>query len=198
MQDAERRLINDEIRTAIAKIEAHNPSRKGHAERVSSYAVATGELMGMQEDELLILRFASALHDTGKLKIKKALLEQPGPISESELKSIRTAVISEGEEIGTSSVAPAADLLIEQQYERWDSKGPRGLSENSDVALGARVIFVATAFDVMRSDQPWRAALSEDEALLELQDNAGTQFDPSVVKAFLRVQPLIQPIRDVY
>lgn len=171
------------VRAGLARLEAHNPSRRGHGERVASLSVAVGFELGLRDDRLVLLRAASALHDLHKTLLPSDLLEAPRPLAEVELASIRDAA--------RDFEWPISDEItywLRQQYHPQDER---------DVPLETKIIQLCTAFDCITSDQPWRTAKSEDEALKEIRSLSGRQFDAAVVEAFLRVQPLLQPIRDV-
>lgn len=159
------------------------------------YAVATGGAMGLDEELLLLLRYAALLHDVGKISVDETLLRKMGRLSDEEMNALRLHSLI------AASVLEAFDWLepclpdIRHHHERWDGGGyPDGLL-GPDIPLGARIIGVAEAFDVMVTGN-LHGARSEEEALAEVRRCSGTQFDPRVVEAFLRVQPLIQPLNN--
>jgi HD-GYP domain-containing protein (c-di-GMP phosphodiesterase class II) len=182
---------NDLARKITAEIEAHNPARKGHGEQVSSLAVGTGYELGIRDDALRILRYAALLHDVWKLEFPHSLLERSGALDEGERSALRKgpSVFVQRHTLGIEGLSTA----IESQFEYWDGTGsPLGLAGN-EIPLASRIISVCVAFQVMTSEQPWRKALPESEALAKLVRGAGKQFDPAVVAAFIKIQPLIQP-----
>ena len=183
---------SDTIRALVRALDLHGPGEGGHAERVAVYAVATGEKMRLTFDELLTLRRAAAL--LGKLGLDRALLSQPGPLDEAQSNEVRAHCLMALQVVGSFEWLRAAVPMIRHHHERWDGRGyPDGLTGES-IPLGARIIAVAESFDVLPFGAPWRLAVSEAEAVRELQAGAGSQFDPTVVAAFLEVQPLIQPV----
>ncbi len=194
-EDAEHDRLNETIRGLVRDIESHNPSRIGHAERVSSSTVATGFEMGVRDHELLALRYASVMHDVWKLPVKREILEKAGPLDGAERLDTVALPLACAGALKRNRGWQWADLMG-RQYVWFDGSSKHGL-KGENIPLGSRILFVATAFDVMTWDQPWRKARTEEEALEELKRCAGAQFDPAVVEAFLKVQPLLQPIRDV-
>lgn len=179
--------VQSVIRSAILRIEAHNPTRTGHAERTSSYAVATAHELGLHENALLSVRVAAALHDIGRLLIPRDLLERPDAISSEERNQIRASSTLGAESVlrlGTENSLDFSDaaLFIGQRF-----------SPLVDQNLGAKVLHVCSAFDTMTTSQPWREAKPEEAAMTELEIHS-SEFDPSVVAAFKKVQPLIVPI----
>lgn len=193
-------LVQKLVAHSRASIEAHNPARIGHAERVSSYAVATAYELGIRDRELLTIRCAAALHEIGKQTIRRETLEYPGELTESQLDEVRRSCVQGGLLVKRMSDASplfvACGDAIAFQYARFDGDGFfEGIAGDS-LPLAARVLHVCTAFDVMTTDQPWKQARSEEDAARELLDGSGAQFDPAAVTAFLRVQPLIQPLSE--
>jgi putative nucleotidyltransferase with HDIG domain len=159
----------------------------GHSDRVAAYAVAIGERLDLAREELLALKRAAILHDIGKVGISREIVEKLGRLTDREFEIMRlhsTIAIRMLE-----SVPELQDSLpmIKHHHERFDGKGyPDGL-KGHEIPLGARIIAVAETFDMLVSDLPWRKAMTLDQALAEIQANAGTQFDPVVVEAFLAV-----------
>lgn len=175
--------VQRSIRAELARLEAHNPRRRGHGERVASTSVAVGFELGLRNERLVLLRAASALHDLHKTLLPTDLLEAPRPLAETELESIRSAA--------RRFQWPISDQLTHWLHQQYDAQAER------DLPLETKVIQLCTAFDCITSDQPWRPAKPEEEALKEIRSLSGTQFDLAVVEAFFKVQPLLQPIRDV-
>jgi putative nucleotidyltransferase with HDIG domain len=160
---------------------------KQHADRVARYCLEIGKALNCTPEQLTQINRGSYLHDIGKIGIPDAILNKPGKLTPEEADVMQTH-----SRIGYELVchipflAPAAEIVL-AHHERFDGTGyPRGLKGN-DIPLGARIVAVANAFDVMVTDQPYRIALScsFDDAVAEIRRCSGTQFDPKVVAAFL-------------
>jgi diguanylate cyclase (GGDEF)-like protein/putative nucleotidyltransferase with HDIG domain len=155
-----------------------------HSERVATIAAQIAEKLNLSVDEIELTRLAGSLHDLGKLAIPEEILRKPAALSDAE-----RLVLERHPQIGyrmleSLGVDPIADWVL-HHHERWDGHGyPDGLA-GEEIPLGARIIFVADAFDAMTSDRLYRAALSFEEAVAEVERCSGTQFDPQVVDAFL-------------
>lgn len=157
----------------------------GHSERVAMYTMAIGKQLDMPEKVMQSLKSAAILHDIGKVGISSSIVEKLGRLTDREFEIMRlhsTIAIRMLEQVkGLEDSLP----MIKHHHERFDGKGyPDGLS-GRNIPLGARVIAVAETFDILVSNVPWREALSVERAIQELKDNAGSQFDPIVVEAFL-------------
>jgi putative nucleotidyltransferase with HDIG domain len=124
------------------------------------------------------------LHDVGKLLVDDRILEKPGPLTLEERREINGHPIK-GALIVHASVDPEVVDVVRSHHERWDGDGyPRGLV-GREIPLAARIVAVADAYLAMLEDRPYRHSLTEEEALRELEDGAGTQFDPRCVAAFV-------------
>lgn len=181
-------MTNSEIRAWLDKFEAHAPGEAAHGERVSVYAVATADRLGGLD--LRQVRATAALHDLGKLQLPSKLFEVGHEWSAADVRAVRKHV-----ELPSDLEDEHVDrVAIAQHHERLDGLGyPDGLSGQAICTL-ARIIAVCEAFDAMVYDARYRAAKTEAAAIEEIRRGAGTQFCPTVIEAFVAVQPLIQPI----
>jgi diguanylate cyclase (GGDEF)-like protein/PAS domain S-box-containing protein len=162
-----------------------DPTLGVHLDDVASLCEAVAIRLEMPEDQHGPLLQAAALHDVGKAAIPDEILCKEGPLDLEEWGLMRRHTMI-GERI--LSAAPAltrAAKLVRWSHERWDGHGyPDGIS-GEQIPLGARIISVCDAYDAMTSDRPYRPAMSGERAVQELHRCAGTQFDPSVVQAFV-------------
>jgi diguanylate cyclase (GGDEF)-like protein len=188
--DLYRRLDQAYLGTAealAAALEAKDDYTADHARSIADLAVAVGRELDLDEEHLRDLRYGAVFHDIGKIAIPDAILNKPGPLTPEERKVIETHPIA-GEQI----LAPVPFLsrvrrIVRHDHERWDGTGyPDGL-RGPQIPIGARIVFVVDSFHAMVSDRPYRKGMPEAEARAELLAHAGTQFDPAVVDAFLRV-----------
>ena len=149
--------------------------------------------MGLDDEDLLNLRYAAMLHDVGKVSVDGRLLRKMGRLSEEELAALRLhAFLAAGVLEGIDWLRPALPA-IRHHHERWDGKGyPDGLA-GSEISVGARIINLAETYDVMTNGRQGDA-VTRSAALAEIRVCSGSQFDPSVVDAFLTIEPLIQAI----
>jgi diguanylate cyclase (GGDEF)-like protein/putative nucleotidyltransferase with HDIG domain len=163
-------------------VDARDVYTGSHSQRVAELAARTARRLGLPDEEVELTRLAASLHDLGKLAIPEEILRKPGPLTEPE-----RIVLERHPQIGfrmleSLDVDPVADWVL-HHHERWDGSGyPDGLS-GEGIPLGARIIFVADAYDAMISERVYRRRVSPEEAIAELDRCAGTQFDPSVVAA---------------
>jgi diguanylate cyclase (GGDEF)-like protein len=169
---------------SLAKaVDARDAYTGSHSERVSDLAARIAFQLGADAELIELTRLAGSLHDLGKLAVPEEILRKPGPLTDPE-----RMVLERHPQIGfrmleSLGVDPVAEWVL-HHHERWDGTGyPDGLHGDT-IPLGARIIFVADAYDAMTSERVYQRRLSDDEALTELSRCAGTQFDPEVVAAF--------------
>jgi len=158
-----------------------------HAYRVAALAASVGCAMQLGQDDMASLERAALLHDVGKLAMPDALLRKPAPLTIEEQDLVRQHPQIAADLIAGVPYLEAAAELVRDAHERIDGLGYPNGTRASDVALGARIISVADAFDAMTRPRVFRDAIAPGEALLELERCAGTQFDATVVATFRRV-----------
>jgi diguanylate cyclase (GGDEF)-like protein/putative nucleotidyltransferase with HDIG domain len=163
-------------------VDARDVYTGSHSQRVADLAARTARRLGLADEEIELTRLAASLHDLGKLAIPEEILRKPGPLTEPE-----RMVLERHPQIGfrmleSLGVDPVADWVL-HHHERWDGSGyPDGLPGDR-IPLGARIIFVADAYDAMTSERVYRRRVAPEQAVAELERCAGSQFDPEIVAA---------------
>ena len=187
---AEKEQLNEQmyrstIQALVGSLELKDTYTQGHAGRVTEYALAVGQKLGMSEEDLKSLYFAAILHDVGKIGTDDTILKKPAALNDKELAVVRQhsrdgAVILNGIE-ALRHIAP----YVVSHHERWDGLGyPEGL-RGDEIPLTARIIAVTDTFDAMTSDRAYRKAVPLPDAIHELVKEKGKQFDSTVVDALL-------------
>lgn len=182
-----REIIDALILAFVNALDAKSPWTMGHSERVSKFSIAIAKEMGIEEDKIETLRIASLLHDIGKIGTYDSVLDKQGKLTEKEFQLVKKHP-AKGVEI-LLPISKLSDILpiIRHHHERIDSKGyPDGL-KGGEIPLLARIVCVADSYDAMTAERPYKATCSKEEAILVLKECSGTQFDPGMVEAFLRV-----------
>lgn len=166
----------------------HDRRTRGHSERTRVYTDLIAEEMGLPAADRDRLRWAALLHDVGKLEVPSEILNKDSSLDDDEWNLVKEHPIH-----GMRIVAPLIPWLgswaetIEHHHERFDGAGyPHGLA-GADIALGARIVSVADAFDVMTSGRSYQAAMTPAQARAEIIRMAGVQFDPVVARALMNV-----------
>ena len=180
------------IRALALALDARDPYTAGHSERVSAVSVAVGRQMGLEGDELEILRLGALLHDIGKIGISDAVLRKPGPLTPEEF-----ALIKQHPGVGARILRSVHFLkphlpIVELHHERPDGQGYPHRLRGDEIPLLARIVHVADAFDAMTSARAYRPARGRAEAVRELWRCAGPQFDADVVQALSSALPAIE------
>jgi putative nucleotidyltransferase with HDIG domain len=164
---------------------AKSEIEREHSSRVSDIAENLCEWLGMSESETMEVRTAALLHDIGKIGIPENILNKPGKLSDEERRIIQKHPGLGWRILGSSTEHKDLATYILLHHEHWDGKGyPKGL-KGEEIPIQSRIIAVADAYDAMTKDRMYRKALTNNQALGELEKNSGTQFDPTIVKAFL-------------
>ncbi len=186
--EGELRSLFKELVFALANaLDAKSPLTMGHSERVASLALAIAKEMQMNEYDMEMLKIGSLLHDIGKLGTYDVILEKTEPLTAKEWELIKMHPSK-----GAAILEPIGQLqkvipIIKYHHERFDGTGyPEGL-KGRDIPLSAKILCVADSFDAMTTDRPYKRAMEREQAFAHVKKNAGTQFDPDVVKAFLKV-----------
>jgi HD-GYP domain-containing protein (c-di-GMP phosphodiesterase class II) len=151
-------------------------------------ALTVAQDLGMDSIEQRNVEFGALLHDVGKIAIPNEIINKPGPLDDEEWLVIKTHTV-EGQRMldQVGGVMQEIGQIVRSSHERWDGGGyPDGLAGEA-IPRAARVVACCDAFNAMTTDRSYRRAMSNDEAIVELKVNAGTQFDPEVVQALIRV-----------
>ena len=175
------------IQSLSSAIDARDVYTSGHSRRVSAYAVAIAREMKLPAEETDIIREGALLHDVGKIGISDRILLKPGNLSPEEFELIRRHPLI-GRRIieRVEGLSPYLDI-VEMHHENYDGTGYPWQLAGNQIPRDARVIHVADAYDAMTSDRPYRKGMTPEQAVSILKANAGTQFDPDVVAAFVRL-----------
>lgn len=168
-------------------LELRDQDTQGHTQRVTSLTVDLARWMGVPQADLDNLRRGALLHDIGKMGIPDSILRKPGKLTKAEWEIMRKHPRYAYEMIyPIEYLRPALDIPY-CHHERWDGTGyPRGL-KGDEIPLAARIFAVIDVWDAMRSQRPYRAALSVEEVCDYLNSASGTHFDPAVVDAFFEM-----------
>lgn len=174
-----------EVESLLLALRVRDGYTDEHTDAVVRLALELGARLGLDDAPMADLEQLAGLHDIGKLGIPDSVLHKPGPLEGEEWAIMRRhpaiaeAMVSERPTL--AHLAPA----LRAAHEHWDGGGyPDGLAGEA-IPFESRIVLVCDAWHAMISDRPYRAALPEDHAVAELRDNAGTQFDPTVVAALL-------------
>lgn len=173
--------------TLVEILEAKDFYLKGHSDRVTNYALSIAKGLKLSKDNQKLICYASQLHDIGKVGIKDFILHKVEKLSDEEWNEIKLHSTISADILKPLEFLGNAATIIKYHHERYDGSGyPEGL-RGDDIPLEARIIAVADAFDAILSDRPYRKAKSVENAIEELKRYSSSQFDPRIVKVFLKV-----------
>jgi HD-GYP domain-containing protein (c-di-GMP phosphodiesterase class II) len=169
-------------------VEADDAYTGAHSRDVVELSMAVGEELGLGVPDMRDVEFVALLHDVGKVRIPKEIINKPGRLTDEERAIVNTHTV-EGELMlkKVGGLLGRVGTIVRSCHERWDGKGyPDGRS-GEDIPLVARIVALCDAYNAMTTDRPYRAALPEHEAMAEVAANSGSQFDPQAVEALVAV-----------
>jgi PAS domain S-box-containing protein len=182
-----RSTLEGTVNALAALAEARDPYTAGHQQRVANLACAIAGEIGLSETQIQGIHMAGLVHDIGKIHIPAEILSKPTQLTEIELQMIRTHPQTAYDILCTVEFHwPVASVVL-QHHERMDGSGyPHGLARG-EILLEARILAVADVVEAMASDRPYRPAHGMNDALAEIEEQAGTLYDRQVVEACLRL-----------
>ena len=175
------------IETIVTAVDAKMADSRRHSEEMERYSIRLGRALGLPPEELQMLHQAALLHDIGILSIPDALLNKVGELSSEEWEVIKRHPVVGAEILEQVPLLRPIAPLVRRHQERYDGSGyPDGLKGES-IPYMARIMAIADAYSAMTTDRPHRKACEREEALRRISAGAGTQFDPEIVAAFMKV-----------
>ena len=173
--------------TLAATIDSRDLYNKNHSEHVSDYSVIIGRQMGFNSDEISKLQYAAMLHDIGMISVPESFINKMGVLSEYEYTSVKEHTVYGAEILSSVSTVEGVDKVALYHHERYDGTGyPEGL-KGEDIPIMARIVTLADSYDAMTSERPYRAALTPEEIIDEIEEQKGKQFDPEIADVVIQL-----------
>ena len=186
-QDDDVQITRELAQSMAHALSLRDVETEAHARRVALWARQLATVLGLSEPDVFWVEIGAFLHDIGKIGVPDAILKKPSALDDAEWKIMR-----EHSRLGAQLIdpihrlRPARDIVL-HHHESWCGRGyPSGLVGEA-IPLGARIFSPVDAYDAMTSDRPYRAGMSHDEAMSQLSQGAGTQFDPRIVEVLLAI-----------
>ena len=175
------------IQSLAEALEVKDPYTRGHSVRVSQYSSVIARAMGLDDVTVRQIELGGSLHDIGKIGVRESVLNKPGRLTDEEYRHIMTHPLVGWRILAPLMTdAPIALNIVRSHHERIDGRGVPDQVAGDAIPLEARIVAVADAFDAMMSGRPYRGhEMQLEDAIRELRNNAGSQFDPQVVEAAL-------------
>jgi putative two-component system response regulator len=178
------------VHSLVQALEAKDRYTRGHSARVAVYAVRIGRQLGLDEATLAEIQLGGELHDIGKIGVREAVLQKPGPLTEEEYLHVMEHPVL-GERILAPLLRdhPIVLSIVRLHHERLDGAGLPDHLQGDAIPLVARIASVADAFDAITTGRPYMRSRPTEEAVAELRRCVGWQFDAECVEAFARAFP---------
>jgi len=171
----------------VSTVEDRDPYACGHSRKVSTYAEALAEAIGLSPDEVSRVSTAALLHDIGKIGIPDKVLNKKGRLNGEDWEAIKAHPRLGANIVGSIPHLVSCVSSILHHHERWDGSGyPEGL-KGEEIPIEARILAIADTFEAMTSARPYRPPLSPEDVIKKLRQGAGIQFDPKLVKVFIGI-----------
>lgn len=186
-ENIKKELLIDSALALAEAVDAKDDYTGKHSKMVSKYSILLAEKLGLTENEKNRLRIGALLHDCGKIGIPDNIIHKSQKLSDTEFTIIKNHTLLGYNIIKHITNDEEIINCVRSHHERWDGKGyPDGLQGNA-IHLFARIVCIADVYHAMTSDRPYRKALTQEEAIDELIRTKGTQFDPKLVDAFVKI-----------
>lgn len=193
-QLATARTLDDVHLETLRKLSLAAEYRDGgtfeHTERVATTAALLAGQLGLDDDEVTLIRQAAPLHDIGKIAVSDAILLKPGRLTTDEFESVKMHAVAGAEILGCSDseILTLASEIARTHHEWWDGSGyPAGLSGDA-IPISGRIVALADVYDALTHERPYKHAWKPADAVAEIQRLTGFQFDPEVAAAFAELE----------
>ncbi len=187
----DRRALEDvylgTMATLVETVEAKDSYTRGHTDRVTELAVALAKELRINGEQLKNITRAATLHDIGKIALPDSIISKPGPLDAEERAAVQEHSAMADKILQHLRFLDSVRMIARAHHERYDGTGYPDDLMGEEIPFGARIIAIVDSYDAMTSNRPYRKAMSPCDALAEIERNAGKQFDPTLVAAFLEM-----------
>jgi HD-GYP domain-containing protein (c-di-GMP phosphodiesterase class II) len=187
LYEDQQRIVLGSIKALVTLLDIRVPQEYTHSPYFSRLVVALAQQMHLDEKQIESLKYASLLHDTGKVDIPPEILTKTTKLTDEEYSIIKRHPLKGAQIIRPLQILKPAIPIIMHHHEKYDGTGYPSRLKKGQIPLGARIMAVADAFEAMVYGRPYRERMDIAQAVKEIKKKSGTQFDPKVVEAFLRI-----------
>jgi putative nucleotidyltransferase with HDIG domain len=187
LYEEQQRIVLGSIKSIVTLLDTRVPQEYTHSPYFSRLVTAIGHQMHLDEKQIESLKYASLLHDTGKMEIPLEILTKTSKLTAEEYNIIKEHPVKGVAILRHLQILRPAIPIIMHHHEKYDGTGYPSRLKKGQIPLGARIMAVADAFEAMVYGRPYRERMNVGEAVKEIKKKSGTQFDPKVVDAFLKV-----------
>ena len=178
-------LMQNIIVSLTGLLEIHDEYTRDHSENVAKVARSIGKAMGLINEEVSKIYFAGLVHDIGKTVIPSVIINKKGKLTKEEFDIIKKHAYYGYEALSKTDALKYISELVLYHHEKVDGSGYPLNKSGDDIPLGSRILCVADSYDAMVNNRPYRKAMTQAEAFVELRRCQGSQFDEKVVDAFI-------------
>ena len=177
----------DIVKVLRQTVEAKDPYTRGHSDRVSAFSVLLGKQLDLSENDLETLRVGGLFHDIGKIGIPDKVLTKNERLTDKEFSQIMKHPSIGAQILGNTKVFQDIIPIVKHHHERFDGKGYPSKLSGDKIPYLVRIVTICDAFDAMTSNRSYRKALPMKTVISEIEKCKGTQFDPEIANAFLKI-----------
>jgi putative nucleotidyltransferase with HDIG domain len=192
--EAQRDQFVETVTSLARAVEIRDQYTGAHTRRVTDYSLLLADELKLPPIEKYQIQIGTPLHDIGKIGIDDAILRKPGKLTAGEFEFMKSHTVKGADILRSINNLSPMIPIVRHHHERWDGTGYPDRLLRDQIALTARIVAVADAFDAMTSDRPYRPALSIDHAYQELIRMTGSHFDPNCIKAFVHLRPKVEKL----
>jgi HD-GYP domain-containing protein (c-di-GMP phosphodiesterase class II) len=187
LREREGQVLFEALKALASAVDAKDRHTARHSRQVTRLALLLADAIGLSSEERYQLELSAWMHDVGKIGVPDSILSKPTALTEDEFAIVTLHPVKGGEIVGEIVELTRVADVIRHHHERIDGTGyPDGLKGEA-IPLASRIILISDAFEAMTADRSYRRGLGREIALRELRDHSGTQFDPELVKVFIRM-----------
>ena len=197
LYEEQQKLVLGSIKALVTLLDTRVPQEYSHSPYFSKLVCAIAQQMHLDERQIESLKYASLLHDAGKIDIPLSILTKTTKLSPGEYRIIRKHPVSGARILKHLQMLKPAIPIIMHHHEKFNGSGYPSRLKKGQIPQGARIMAVADAFEAMVYGRPYRERKNIDAAIREIKNKIGTQFDPKVVEAFLKIAKKIN-LKKIY
>ncbi len=192
LYEEQQKILLGSIKSLVTLLDTRVPQEYTHSPYFSKLVTAIGAQMHLDEKQIESLKYASLLHDTGKIDIPLEILTKSSKLTAREYNIIKKHPIKGVQILRPLQILKPVIPIIMHHHERYNGTGYPSRLKKGQIPQGARIMAVADAFEAMVYGRPYRERMDIGSALKEIKKKSGTQFDPKVVEAFLKISKKIK------